>query len=277
MKKAVVITNLERDKDAKGAKKVAKILAKHGVTPIMSKDMQQYKIKAEFVDIATEKDVDLAVIIGGDGTFLSHSKQYINTDTPVLGINYGNIGFLTELEQHDEESGLLKVLEGKYILEKLPIIKVTHHEDVSLCINEVTVYRAFSPKMIDTEIIIEGVSMNKFRADGLIISTSSGSTAYSMSAGGPIVNPSVKAFIITPICPHNLHLRSIVVPMDANIEVKINNADSKCALSVDGNMVSELEGAHTIKIEHGGYLNTIRQDEKSFYNKLKKKFFEKEI
>lgn len=277
MKKAVVITNLERDKDAKGAKKVAKILAKHGVTPIMSEDMQQYKIKAEFADIATEKDVDLAVIIGGDGTFLAKSKQYINTNTPVLGINYGNVGFLTELEQNDEESGLLKVLQGEYILEKLPVIKVTHQEKVSLAINEVTVYRAFSPKMIDTEIIIESVSMNKFRADGLIVSTSSGSTAYSMSAGGPIVNPAVKAFIITPICPHNLHLRSIVVPMDANIEVKINNVDSTCALSVDGNMVSELEGAHTIKLELGGYLNAIRQDEKSFYNKLKKKFFEKEM
>lgn len=276
MKKTAVIPNLERDTDGIGTKAVIECLKKHGITPILDNSLKGLDFDGEFVDIDTCKSIDMAIIIGGDGTLLSNSRRYINTEIPVLGINHGHIGFLTELEK-DDQIGLEEILDGNYLIDKRPVIKVTHHEEIHLSINEFTVYRGISPKMLDTEIIIDDVSMNKFKADGLIVSTSSGSTAYSMSAGGPIINPSVNAFVITPICPHNLYLRSVVVPTEAQIEIKLSGSETKCAVSVDGNLISELVGAHTIKLTKGGYLNTIRRDGKSFYKKLKTKFFEKEM
>ena len=112
--------------------------------------------------------------------------------------------------------------------------------------------------------------------DGLIVATSSGSTAYSLSAGGPIIDPSVNAFVVTPVCPHNINIRSVVVSNEAEIKIKFKDSEL-CTFSVDGNLIEEIKGNSEIIIKKGGYLNTIRQSKNSFYKKLKRKIFEKEI
>ena len=276
MNKIAVIPNLEKDENGIGTKEVLACLRLHGITPIMDKTLQGFGFDADFSDKYESENIDMAIIMGGDGTFLTKGSRFINTPVPVLGINHGNMGFLTELERNDI-AGLTEILNGKYTIDKRPVIKAEHLEKVHMSINEIAVYLGISPKMLDIEIIIDGVSMNKFRADGLIVSTPSGSTAYSMSAGGPIVNPSVEAFIITPICPHDLYLRSIVVPTEADICIKLTNIETKIAFSIDGTLISEITGSHIIRLSKGGYLNTVRHDVKSFYNKLKKKFFEKDM
>lgn len=276
MKKIAVIPNPDRVANENVTNEVLKCLHSRCIMPVMDISLSNSGFNAEFHDLNELKCIDMAIIMGGDGTFLRNARRYINTNVPILGINHGNMGFLTELEKNDTV-GLCEVLDGIYAIDHRPVIKVEHLGKTYQSINEIAVYRGISPKMIDIEIIIDGVLMNKFRADGIIISTPSGSTAYSMSAGGPIVNPSVEAFIITPICPHDLYLRSIVVPTDSDICIKLANIETKIAFTIDGNLISEIADSQIIRISKGGYINTVRRDVKSFYNKLKKKFFEKDM
>lgn len=275
MKKIAVIPNLSIDKSNKFTMSITEILRDNGITPVLDNSLKQYGFLGEYGDIDNIFDIDMAVILGGDGTFLSQSNRYINTSIPVLGINYGHIGFLTELEKDDIDK-FKKILTGNYKVDKRHIIKATHEKNEYFSINEVCIHRGNSPKILDTEIIINGVLMNKFRSDGIIVSTSSGSTAYSLSAGGPIINPLLDALVITQVCPHNLNLRSIVVPGNDIIKIRLTNTEN-FAFSTDGKHIAELDGNQTIKVTKGGYLNTVRCDENSFYNKLKSKIFEKEV
>lgn len=275
MKKIIIIPNLVRDVGGEGTKKVIECVKKKGLDVYMDNSVKSLGFDCFYTNIDNINDADMAIIIGGDGTILASSKRYINTDVPILGINHGNMGYLTELEK-DDIDGLNSILDGNYIVDRRPVIKVKHNDNEFYCINEVSIHRGNSPKMLDMEILIESVTMNKYRADGLIVATSSGSTAYSLSAGGPIINPLVKAFVITPVCPHNLYLRSIVVPTDDKICIKLKNTESS-SFSVDGNLIAEITGDDIITLGDGGYLPTIRRNENSFYNKIKTKIFEKEI
>lgn len=275
MKKIIVIPNLVRDVNGVGTKKVLDCLKQNGITAVMDNSLKIHNFDCAYADIDNVKDADMAIIIGGDGTILASSKRYINTSTPVLGINHGNMGYLTELEK-DDIKGLESILLGNYIVDKRPVIKVEHNGNDFYCINEASIHRGNSPKMLDMEIIIENVAMHKYRADGLIVATSSGSTAYSLSAGGPIINPLVNAFVITPVCPQNLYLRSMVVPADDRICVKLQNSEA-ISFSVDGELITELTGNNIITMTNGGYLPTVRRNQNSFYNKIKTKIFEKEI
>ena len=275
MKKIIIIPNLVRDVDGAGTKKVIECLNQNGITAVMDNSLKKHAFDCVYDDINLVNDADMVIIIGGDGTILASSNRYINTDTPVLGINHGNKGYLTELEK-DDIKGLESILSGNYIVDKRPVIKVEHNDNEYYCINEASIHRGNSPKMLDMEIIIESVTMNKYRADGLIVATSSGSTAYSLSAGGPIINPLVNAFVITPVCPSNLYLRSMVVPSGDKICVKLQNTEAS-SFSVDGKLIAELAGNHIITLTNGGYLPTVRRNENSFYNKIKYKIFEKEI
>lgn len=275
MKRIAIIPNLMRDVNGEGTKTIIKYLKTKNIKVYMDHSLAVHNFEAEYVDINKFKDIDMAIIIGGDGTILSASKNYINTDIPILGINHGNIGFLTELEKNDMQ-GLDDIINGNFSLEKRPIIKVEHLGNIYYSINEASIHRGNSPKMLDIDIIIEDVPMNQFRADGLIVSTSSGSTAYSLSAGGPIIDPLVNAFVVTPVCPHNVYIKSVVVSTETKIKIKLNDSE-QCTFSVDGNLIAEIKGNHEITIEKGGHINTIRYSKNSFYKKLKRKIFEKEI
>ncbi len=275
MKKIAVIPNILRDENFEGTKKIIEYLKSKGIYVIADNILREYNLDVEYKDLETYKDIDMAIIIGGDGTILASSKKYINTDIPILGINHGNVGFLTELEKGDTE-GFAAIIDGNYSVEKRPIIEVEHLGRKYYSINEASIHRGNSPKMLDIDIIIENVSMNKFKADGLIVATSSGSTAYSLAAGGPIIDPSLNAFVVTPVCPHNINIRSVVVSNEAEIKIEIKDSEL-CTFSVDGNLIEEINGNSEIIIKKGGYLNTVRQSKNSFYKKLKRKIFEKEI
>ena len=274
MKKIAIIPNILRDENFRGTKQIITYLKENNIEVVIDKKLINYNLDAEYKDLETYKEIDMAIIIGGDGTMLSESKKYINSDIPVLGINHGHIGFLTELEKNDI-MGLESILEGNYSLEKRPIIEVEHLGKKYYSINEASIHRGGSPKMLDIDIIIEDVTMNQFKADGLLVATSSGSTAYSLSAGGPIIDPLINAFVVTPVCPHNINIRSVVVSNEAEIRIKLKNSDM-CTFAIDGNLIDEIKGNSEIIIKKGGYLNTIRQSKNSFYKKLKRKIFEKD-
>lgn len=275
MKNVIIIPNMLRDTDGTGTKSIIEFLKSRNINVYIDKSLEAHNFDAIYSDINTITDIDMVIIMGGDGTILSESKNYINTEIPILGINYGNVGFLTELEKNDMK-GLEDIINGNYSLEKRPIIKVNHRGQTYYSINEVAIHRGSSPKMLDIDIIIENVPMNEFRADGLIVATSSGSTAYSLSAGGPIIDPLVNAFVVTPVCPQNVYIKSVVVSADTEIKVKLKDSE-QCTFSIDGNLIDQIKGNHEIVIKKGGYINTVKRTENSFYKKLRKKIFEKEI
>ncbi|MEE1043612.1 MAG: NAD(+)/NADH kinase [Clostridia bacterium] len=275
MKNVIIIPNMLRDTDGTGTKSIIEFLKSRNINVYIDKSLEAHNFDAIYSDINTITDIDMVIIMGGDGTILSESKNYINTEIPILGINYGNVGFLTELEKNDMK-GLEDIINGNYSLEKRPIIKVNHRGQTYYSINEVAIHRGSSPKMLDIDIIIENVPMNEFRADGLIVATSSGSTAYSLSAGGPIIDPLVNAFVVTPVCPQNVYIKSVVVSADTEINVKLKDSE-QCTFSIDGNLIDQIKGNHEIVIKKGGYINTVKRTENSFYKKLRKKIFEKEI
>ena len=275
MNKVAIIPNILRDENFEGTKKIIEYLNSKKIKVYADNSLRKYNLDVLYENLDKLYDIDMVIIIGGDGTILSNGKKYINTDIPILGINFGNVGFLTELEKNDA-IGFENIVNGNFTIEKRPVIEVEHLSNKYYAINEVSVHRGISPKMLDIDMIIENVSMNKFKADGIIVATSSGSTAYSLSAGGPIVDPSLKAFVVTPVCPHNINIRSVVVSNEAEIKIKLENFDSS-TFSVDGNLIAETTGNDIIIIKKGGYLNTVKQCNNSFFKKLKRKIFEKEI
>ncbi len=275
MNRIAIIPNILRDENFEGTKKIIEYLKSKNKTVILDNSTYIKDIDVEYAELSTYSDVDAAIIIGGDGTILGYGKRYINTNIPILAINYGNVGFLTELEKNDFE-GLENIINGNYIVEKRPVIEVEYLKNKYYSINEVCVHRGISPKMLDIDTIIDDVSMNRFKADGIIVATSSGSTAYSLSAGGPILDPSIDAFVVTPVCPHNSKITSIVVSNEIGIKIKLTDTESG-TISIDGNLIAQIDGNGELTVRKGGYINTVRQSENSFYKKLKKKIFEKEF
>lgn len=170
------------------------------------------------------KACDLIVAVGGDGTFLSAMRAIVNTDTPLLGINLGRLGFLVDISPTDMCLKLSDILNSQYLEEKRFLLhtkivrdnQVIHQE---YAVNEVAVHRWITPSMIEIVTHIDGIYLNSQRSDGLIISTPTGSTAYSLSAGGPIIHPSLAAIVLVPISPHTLSNRPIVIDDTCKIEI----------------------------------------------------------
>ncbi|HVG39920.1 MAG TPA: NAD(+)/NADH kinase, partial [Pyrinomonadaceae bacterium] len=182
--------------------------------------------------------VDLLVVLGGDGTMIATARLLGERDTPVLGINYGHLGYLAEFHVGEMISALEAILQGEYEVERRVMLdaKLTRGGDVisrGRVLNDVVISKSALARIIEIEARFDGQFVNSFRADGLIISTPTGSTAYNLSAGGPIIYPSMNAVVITPICPHTLSNRPLVVPDDVEIEFVLKT-EEEVALTLDG-------------------------------------------
>lgn len=229
---------------------------------------------------ARQKDfdnVDLAVVLGGDGTMISAARFLQNSDVPVLGINYGSLGYLTEFRIEELYDALDTVLAGNYELDKRVTLDVTHTRNSkelskNRVLNDVVINKAALARIINIEATLDGLYVNDFRADGLIISTPTGSTAYNLSAGGPIVFPSMNAFVVTPICPFTLSNRPIVVPDEAEIELRLKTENEEVALTLDGQIGFELTAQDIIKVTKSKTtLNLIKPHNRNYFDVLRNK------
>ncbi len=192
----------------------------------------------------SELNSDLIIIIGGDGSMLKSIRENINNDIPILGINQGRLGFLTDLNVDKLSINLDRILRGKYIQEKRSLLqatikKIKHNKPTNIkyhAVNEIALYNDKIPKLIEFQIYINGKFVLQQRADGLVIATPTGSTAYSLSAGGPILDPKLKVITLVPLYPHTLSSRPIVVNEDSIIELKIinQNPNIEYGLNFDG-------------------------------------------
>ena len=182
---------------------------------------------------------DLILVLGGDGTMIATSRLMRDTEVPVLGVNYGGLGYLAEFRIQEIYAALESILDGNYRLDKrvmLSVELVRGDESVSRnrVLNDVVINKSALARIIEIEAYLNQQFVNAFRADGLIVSTPTGSTAYNLSAGGPIIFPSMNAVVITPICPFTLSNRPIVVPDDAVIELRLKTEQEDVSLTLDG-------------------------------------------
>ena len=219
-------------------------------------------------------DCDMAIVLGGDGTLLrAHNKM--RDEIPIFGINMGTVGFLTEIEVKHTFDALNDILRGDYYKEKRTRLVVSHENHNFKAMNEVVVMTDKPAKMLHFQILVDGEIIEEVRADGLIISTPSGSTAYSMSAGGPIVDPKVGGFIINPICPYKLGARPFVVSDNSEITVKLLKKGKNAVFVMDGQINEEAKYEEEIKFKKSrkdAYF--IRTSSKYFYEKVKDKLNE---
>jgi len=223
------------------------------------------------------ENVDLVIVLGGDGTFIKAVRSIYGTKIPILGVNFGSLGFLTEIPLEDMAFNLDCVLDGKFEVQERILLEVKIHRDnkvaaVYHALNEVVFTKGALARIINLEATIDGTLINTFNADGLILSTPTGSTAYSLSAGGPIVFPTLKAFVLTPICPHTLTNRPIVLPDTGVVRIKLKSKKDTVFLTVDGQVGLEMKAgdmAEMSKAPHNLFM--IQPKGKSYYEILRSK------
>ncbi len=201
------------------------------------------------VDIAADipalaKAVDLLLVFGGDGTMLRAAREIAGSQTPLLGVNIGSLGFLTAVSSDDLASALRLVWKGEFAYERRALLQVSGRSQGApidqTALNDIVISRGIASRLIELEVRINGDPLTRYRCDGLIVSSPTGSTAYSLAAGGAVVFPTAEVLEITPICPHTLSNRSLVVPLSAKIEVRVASEKPATMLSADGQVVMEL-------------------------------------
>ncbi len=234
----------------------------------------------EFEGLSTAyTDAELAVVLGGDGTMLRCAHQLIGRNIPLLGVNYGHLGYLTELSPDQLIPALEKVLDGHCRIEKRSMLQGLLNDRTQplkriLAINDLCIYRGSIPGMISYAAYINDTYMDTYRADGALISTPNGSTAYNFSVGGPIVNPLAKNMIFTPICSHSLLSRSIVLSENDRLRLEAaQGADSRLpTLSADGIEFSPLTGTFSLEITLATeQFSLVRVSNRNFYDILREK------
>lgn len=231
-----------------------------------------YNVDAE---VGLLPGTDMVLSVGGDGTFLSVSKLVADSGVPVLGVNMGRLGFLSENRPEDVADFLLSGdydVEDRALLCAVPVMSNGEQWEEVHALNEVTVHRS-GAAVLGVDVCVDGKNLPTYWADGLIVSTSSGSTAYSLSVGGPIVLPQSKVLIISPIAPHNLNIRPLVVPDHSEISLRMQSRDGKCVFTAD-NMTLELPEDATIKVSLARFsLKRVRLNKSDFINALTEKLF----
>lgn len=224
-------------------------------------------------DISLIKTIDVLLVLGGDGTILAVASECARRNVKILGVNCGHMGFLTDFEANQLDQALSLVSSGKYNTIKRSMIDVTFRGKSYLALNEVVLQRcttgnSFS-NTVNLHAEIDGTTVDNFSSDGLIISTPTGSTAYSLSAGGSILTPDLSAFIMTPICPHSLHSRPIVFSDKSTVKVNQSEKDCMLNLIVDGRVVDTLRGFDAVTIKKADwYTEFICGADNNFFDKL---------
>ena len=235
-----------------------------------------------YADPATvPKETDLIVVIGGDGTFIHTAKDLIDLNIPIVGINFGHLGYLTEIDGGNYEEGLLQIVNGEYLIENRMLIygEIVRDGKVissDIALNDVVLNRSQTMGIIDFEVRVNKQFLNRYSADGMILSTPTGSTGYNLSAGGPIVYPSAEIILATPICAHTLSSMTIVFSADSEIEVIVKERSSernqKKIVSFDGDSEIVLENEDIIRVRKSEkHTKILRLSDISFVEQLGKK------
>lgn len=244
----------------------------HELAPFLAESIS-FVSKTTFNTHKDLSDTDVMIGIGGDGTILNTLQYVRDSEIPVLGLNTGRLGFLSTVSTDEVDEVVAALETGTYAVEKRSVLELVSEEGlfkpVNFALNEVAVHKNDISSMITISAFVDGVFINSYWADGLIISTATGSTAYSMSCGGPIVMPGTETLVITPIAPHNLNIRPLVIPDAASIRLVVEGRESQHLVSLDSRsrsmnnaQVLEIRKApffmHLLRVKQEHFVETIR-------------------
>lgn len=284
--KVAIVVNLIKSEAISCAKKIYELLyANNAEVYMLSECTSFYKeCNITFADTIQElfESCDTAITVGGDGTIIHAAKYSAQYNVPLIGVNVGRVGFAADIET-DEINLLLQILDGSYTKETRIIfdveVKKAHTTSHYLAVNDAVITRGQLSRIIDLHLSVDGEEIAKYRADGLLFSTPTGSTAYSLSAGGPILAPEMDCILMTPVCPHSLFSRSVIFNGDSelSITVKIPNGCC-CYLTIDGEKNVPILAEDMVIIRKSELkLDLITINKRNFYRKLNEKLKEREV
>ncbi|MDO4190549.1 MAG: NAD kinase [Bacteroidales bacterium] len=238
---------------------------------------QEAGIDAHLFEIIEGNDFsgDVAFSLGGDGTFLNTAARIGSKGIPIIGINTGHLGFLADITNDEASTFINDIASGNYKVEQRTLLEASANNNEKLiqpfALNELAILKQDLSSMITIEARVDGELLNTYKADGLLIATPTGSTAYAMSAGGPITTPNTPVFIIAPIAPHSLTMRPIVLPDNCTIELKTESRSQSYLAAFDGRS-QVLNCETTLTLQRANYhINVIRPNDHTFFNTLKNK------
>jgi NAD+ kinase len=222
------------------------------------------------------RQVDLLMVFGGDGTFLRAARDTAGCAAPLIGINIGGLGFLTDVQSHQLPLALEQIWEGKTILETRPLIEAlgtaSGRKVADLAVNDFVVTRGASPRLIELEVSVDDEMLTRFRCDGIIICSPTGSTAYSLAAGGAIINPAAAVMELTPICAHTLSNRSVIISLESTVTVKVLSERVQSVLTADGQPPTPLAAGDIIRIRRSKHsVRLLHLAGSSFFGTLRTK------
>jgi NAD+ kinase len=227
-----------------------------------------------------EKFADIIVSFGGDGTILTAAKAFIGSELPIMGVNLGNLGFLAEYSTDELESAFSALLKGEYLIEERIVMEAvvqkpdgeTLTEDLFYAVNDFVVHKKDFARMIGIRAFADGHPIADYRSDGLILATPTGSTAYSLSSGGPIIAPNCAVFCVTPVSPHSLNQRPLVLPDSSEICFAPTEESGATSLVADGETVMVLEAGTRVMMRRSDKaMKLLKRTQSSYYDVLKKK------
>lgn len=283
MKNVSIVTNYNIPDKAELAAEIARRLISCGVrvsVPSYAANIIKVQSVQCLPNNKVYENVDMVTVIGGDGTILEAARRSAERGTPILGVNKGRVGYMAEIEP-DELDLIPQIVKGDFRIEKRAMLDVEVYSSdrllyVSRALNDAIVSNGSAPRMIDVQLLVDGAEVGTYRADGMIVSTPTGSTAYSLSAGGPLIDPRLKGIGVTPICAHSFSARSMIFPEEAVIELRnVCVRVPYITLTVDGKINIHIGRNNTVKITNSSkYASLIRVKENNFfadlYSKLKK-------
>ena len=255
-------------------------LKERGATILFDKEFADQINKSELLDISSfdtfDDDLsgDIAISLGGDGTLLATANRIGNRQIPILGINLGRLGFLTDVQAHELNNLDDIILNHKYRIEDRMVLRAEIKNDSSIIdfsLNEIAVLKQDLSSMISIDVQLNGEPLHTYQADGLLVSTPTGSTAYSLSVGGPIMMPENHNLIIAPVASHSLNVRPLIIPDDWRIDLKVSSRSHSFLASIDGRSIT-MPDSTTISISKADYtIRIIRLEGHSFLSTLKTK------
>lgn len=238
-----IFGNTLRSETLREVKHIIDLLQQRGVSIVLSQELRQEAYSREFPSVEdyvaqTGEPIDFALSLGGDGTFLTTASLVGHLDIPILGINCGHLGYLAEVQTESLENVLEQLVNNNYTIEQRRMLEVSCQYEGKIvspyALNEVAILKSGLSSMITVDVMLNGEPLHNYKSDGLLIATPTGSTAYNLSAGGPLLDPHVNAIILTPVATHSLNIRPLVVLDDSQIDVKISSRNGNFMLSVDG-------------------------------------------